>query len=77
MMPNASPEELKREVAKRIYDLGRKGGYILAPCHNLGHDISPENVVTLFETARELGNDPDALADQVAGAPGYFEPQTT
>ncbi len=76
MMPNATPDELKQEIAKRIYDLGRNGGYILAPCHNLGHDISPENVVTLFETARELGNDPDALADQVAGAPGYFEPKT-
>ncbi len=76
MMPNATPDELKQEIAKRIYDLGRNGGYILAPCHNLGHDISPENVVTLFETARELGNDPDTLADQVAGAPGYFEPKT-
>ena len=38
------------------YDLGRSGGYILAPCHNIGHDIPPENVVTLFEKARSAGD---------------------
>lgn len=76
MMPNATTDELKQEVARRIYDLGRNGGYILAPCHNLGHDIPPENIVTLFETARELGDDPEALADDVAGKDGYFKAKT-
>jgi len=72
MLPNASTEELELEIARRVYDLGRDGGYILAPCHNIGHDIPPENVVTLFEKARELGNSPEALKDKVEGAKSYF-----
>ena len=77
MLPNASTEELEREIARRVYDLGRNGGYILAPCHNIGHDIPPENVVTLFEKAREFGNDPAALKSLVESGPSYFTPQKT
>jgi len=73
MMPNASTEELEQEIARRIYDLGRNGGYILAPCHNIGHDIPPENVVTLFDKARELGNDPQGLKAMVEKGGSYFE----
>jgi len=73
MMPNATPAELEAEVARRVFDLGRDGGYILAPCHNLGHDIPPASIVTLFEKAREFGRDPAGLADRVARRESYFE----
>jgi uroporphyrinogen decarboxylase len=72
MLPNATTEELELEIARRVYDLGRDGGYILAPCHNIGHDIPPENVVTLFEKAREFGNDPAALKNMIEGKKSYF-----
>jgi uroporphyrinogen decarboxylase len=75
MMPNATTEELEDEIARRVYDLGRSGGYILAPCHNIGHDIPPENIVTLFEKAREFGNDPAALKERVENSKPYFDPQ--
>jgi len=75
MMPNATIEELEDEIARRIYDLGRNGGYILAPCHNIGHDIPPENIVTLFEKAREFGNNPAALKERVANSKPYFDRQ--
>jgi uroporphyrinogen decarboxylase len=73
MLPNATTIELEQEIARRIYDLGRNGGYILAPCHNIGHDIPPENVVTLFEKARELGSDPEGLREIVEAGSSYFE----
>jgi uroporphyrinogen decarboxylase len=73
MMPNATPAELEAEIARRIYDLGRNGGYILAPCHNIGHDIPPENVVMLFEKARELGADPATLKSRIEQGGSYFE----
>jgi uroporphyrinogen decarboxylase len=73
MMPNASPAELEAEIARRIYDLGRNGGYILAPCHNIGHDVPPENVVMLFDKARELGADPAALKSRVEQGGSYFK----
>jgi len=72
MLPNATTEQLEQDIARRVYDLGRSGGYILAPCHNIGHDIPPENVVTLFEKAREFGRDPAALQSRVENAPSFF-----
>jgi uroporphyrinogen decarboxylase len=72
MMPNASTEELEQEIAQRVYDLGRNGGYILAPCHNIGHDIPPENVITLFEKARQFGRDPEALKARVEAGSSFF-----
>ena len=56
IMPNATVDELKKEVARRIHDLGENGGYIVAPCHNIGYDIPVENVVALFEAAQEYGS---------------------
>jgi uroporphyrinogen decarboxylase len=73
MLPNATTAELEQEIARRVYDLGRGGGYILAPCHNIGHDIPPENVVTLFEKAREFGRDPAALKAVAESGGSYFE----
>jgi uroporphyrinogen decarboxylase len=58
MLPNASVEEVQHEVARRIHDLGRDGGYIIAPCHNINVDIPVENVVALFEAAHEMGRYP-------------------
>jgi len=55
IMPNSTEAEIRREVARRIHDLGSNGGYILAPCHNIGYDIPVENVVALFEAAQEYG----------------------
>lgn len=67
VLPGSTEKELRYEVAKRINDLGQNGGYILAPCHNIGHDISPANVVTLFEAAQEYGQYPlqlDSILNQ-------------
>lgn len=58
ILPKGTTETLRSEVAKRMCDLGKGGGYILAPCHNIGHDVHPANVVTLFEAAQELGRYP-------------------
>jgi uroporphyrinogen decarboxylase len=58
MLPFATPEEVRYDVAKRMYDLGRGGGYILSPCHNIGSDVSPENILALFDAAQELGGYP-------------------
>ncbi len=52
VLPNATVPEVEAEVARRIDDLGRNGGYIIAPCHNVGVDIPPENVLALFDAAR-------------------------
>lgn len=48
-------EEVIAEVRRRISQLASGGGYILAPANHLQADVPEQNVVTLFEAAREFG----------------------
>ena len=50
------PEEVKAEVRACIDALyGDKTGYILAPCHNIQAITPVENVIVMYEYAREYG----------------------
>ncbi len=73
MMPNATHEELRWEIARRMTDLGQDGGYIIAPCHNIGHDIPVENTLAFFEMVREMGRYPLNLDGELASNASYFE----
>ncbi len=53
-----TPQDVMEEVKRRIAQLAAGGGYILAPSNHLQADVAAENVVTLFETARECGKYP-------------------
>ena len=57
-LPFGSLEEVRREVEQRIIDLGPGGGYILAPVHNVQSDVPPENLVTMYQHARQFGQYP-------------------
>jgi len=48
-------DDVVEEAKRRIGQLAPGGGYILAPANHLQADVSPENVVALFETAHEFG----------------------
>lgn len=63
VLPFSTPEEVRYDVAKRIYDLGRGGGYILSTCHDVGEDVPPENVIAMFEAAQQYGQYPLQLDD--------------
>ena len=54
-------EDVIAEAKRRISQLASGGGYILAPSNHLQADVSAENVVTLFETARQFGKYPIRL----------------
>jgi uroporphyrinogen decarboxylase len=58
MLNRATPDEVRADVARRIRDLAPGGGFVLAPCHNIMKDVPPENLVALFEAAREPGGTP-------------------
>jgi uroporphyrinogen decarboxylase len=47
--------DVRREVMDNLRILGRGGGYILAPCHNIQAISPPENVVAMYETGFEYG----------------------
>lgn len=55
LMPTGSPEQVKSEVRRRAEILGKDGGYIIAPAHNIQDDTPLENIFALFEVVKELG----------------------
>lgn len=50
-----SVADVKSEVKLRIDQMGKNGGYILSPNNHLQPDVSPENVIALYKTAKEYG----------------------
>ena len=51
LLPNKSGIEIKSEVERRKIIFGEKGGYIVAPAHNIQDDTSIENILAFFEAA--------------------------
>ena len=58
VLPFGTAEEIKEEVKTRIHTMGKGGGYILAPAHNVQADVPPANLVMMYETARDIGKYP-------------------
>jgi uroporphyrinogen decarboxylase len=57
-LPYGTPDDVRREVRRRIKDLGPGGGYILAAVHAIQPDVPPENVVAMLEEAQVAGRYP-------------------
>ncbi len=54
-LPFGTPEEVRNEVSDNLRILGRGGGYILAPCHNIQPITPMENILALYDTGYKLG----------------------
>ncbi|MEW6751813.1 MAG: uroporphyrinogen decarboxylase family protein [Candidatus Latescibacterota bacterium] len=54
-LPFGSVEEVRQEVRDNLAILGRNGGYILAPCHNIQVVGPAANVVAMYGTAYAEG----------------------
>jgi len=52
VLPRYTEAQLADEVRSMISVLGRDGGYIMAPSHNIQFDTPLENVLTMYETAQ-------------------------
>ena len=51
-LPYATPEETRREVEGLIQTIGRGGGFIAAPAHDIPRDARPENVAAMLDVLR-------------------------
>jgi uroporphyrinogen decarboxylase len=51
LLPYGTPQMIGDEVKRRIEILGKDGGYIIAPAHNIQPDTPVENVLAFFEAA--------------------------
>ncbi len=53
-LPFGSVDDVVAEVRESV-EIYRPARWICAPCHNIQPNTSPENVVAMYETIRELG----------------------
>jgi uroporphyrinogen decarboxylase len=55
VLPYGTPAEVRAEVRRRVADLAPGGGFVFNPVHSIQAHVPPENIVALFEAAREYG----------------------
>jgi uroporphyrinogen decarboxylase len=53
LLPTASTGQIKADVQNKIDILGKNGGYIIAPAHNIQDDTPLENILAFFESVKE------------------------
>lgn len=53
VLPRGTEKDVREEVRKRIGDLGPEG-YVLCAVHDIQPDVSPENVVVMYQEAQKI-----------------------
>jgi uroporphyrinogen decarboxylase len=51
-LPYGTPDDVRKEIRDRIRVLGKGGGYLLAPSHELQGDIPLENILAFIDEAQ-------------------------
>jgi uroporphyrinogen decarboxylase len=57
VLPFGTPRQVRREVVECFETLGRGGGYICAPCHNIQPGTPVENILAMYDTIQEICSD--------------------
>lgn len=52
-LPFATADEVRQHIQELIAIMGKNGGYVIAPAHNMQDDIPPENIVAWVETIHQ------------------------
>ena len=51
MLPQGTPEEVRRHVKQQVEILSPGGGFIFQQVHNIMANVPPENIVAMFDAA--------------------------
>jgi uroporphyrinogen decarboxylase len=54
VLPFAKPDEIARHVREQVEIFAPGGGFVFNQIHNIQADIAPENIVAMFDVAREF-----------------------
>ncbi len=55
VLPFASPEEIRLHVRRNVEAFKPGGGYVFNSVHNIQADVPPDNVLAMYDAAREFG----------------------
>ena len=61
VLPYGTPDDVRREVRRRIGDLAPGGGYICAAVHSILADVPVDNIYAMFDEAAKAGKYPISL----------------
>ena len=53
-----TPDEVRNQARNSILHFAPGGGYVFASIHNIQPEVPPQNIVALFEAAKEFGRYP-------------------
>ncbi len=53
VLPYGTPEEVKRHVKEQVAIFSPGGGFVFQQVHNIMANVSPENIIAMFEAVRE------------------------
>ncbi len=57
LLPMSDIDTICSETRRIVGDLwNKKGGYIIAPCHNIEENIEPKKIIAMYETIKEIRN---------------------
>ncbi len=52
-LPYGTPAQVREEVKRLLGEVGKNGGYIAAPAHDIPADAKPENIAAMIETLQQ------------------------
>ena len=55
LLPFGTPQQVREEARRLMEHIGRGGGFVVAPSHDMPGDIPVENMVAFIETVRNGG----------------------
>ncbi len=55
VLPTATPAEVRDHVRERMAIFAPGGGYVFTQVHNVQKNVPPENIIAMFDAAREFG----------------------
>jgi uroporphyrinogen decarboxylase len=61
VLPFGTPEEVSREVKKRIADMAEDGGYVVGSVHIIQQEVPPQNILAMAEAAHLYGGRPNGV----------------
>ena len=53
ILPRGSVEDVKQAVERCVEEMGEGGGYVVGAVHNIQPDVPIENILAMFQHARD------------------------